>query len=60
MLRMQDKKVYGRSAEGHMGHVYSDGMSSRREQKKNQAMGTEAGEPEFVRKTGNQGEIDKF
>lgn len=29
VLRMQDKKVYGCSAEGHVSHVYSDRMSSR-------------------------------
>ncbi|MBQ2803404.1 MAG: UPF0236 family protein, partial [Lachnospiraceae bacterium] len=29
VLRMQDKNVYGCSAEGHVSHVYSDRMSSR-------------------------------
>lgn len=83
VLRMQDKNVYGCSAEGHVSHVYSDRMSSRpmgwseegadamcrlrcyvrdygeekvidlvrcrREQKKNEATGTEGGEPKFAR-----------
>lgn len=29
VIRMQDKKVYGCSAEGHVSHVYSERMSSR-------------------------------